>query len=241
MTVGIFAPYGTFSQESGLLVLLSRYLHAFGGKKVESLICNGAFSVCDRDEEWNWSRKVNSCAECIFEQRSLATWAGIKTKDLTQFLKPDDIRETESLKEHLEITDNIRGSFARRFSSFDPNHVSHVQLAKRLLVSSARMKEAISAYLSSNTFECICLSGAGDYLTQTAREVATEMNIPCATFMWSLEERGIRIYHPKKKAYLSCALVIPDARALRTDLNSWSPEVIGILKEITEFLDLTSY
>lgn len=240
MTVGIFAPYGTFSQESGLLVLLSRYLHAFGGKKVESLICNGAFSVCDRDEESSWSRKVNSCAECIFEQRSLGHWAGIKTKDLTQFLKPDDIRNTESMSDSVEITDSIKGSFNRRYASFDPNHVSHIQLAKRLSVSSARMREAITNYLQSNSFECLCLSGAGDYLTQTAREVATEMKIPCATFMWSLEERGIRIYHPHKKAYLSCALVIPDARALRTDLSSWSPEVVAILKEITEFLDLTA-
>ena len=243
MTIGIFTPYGTFSQESGLLILLARYLHAFSGKSVEALLCNGAFSVCDRDEESNWSRKVSSCAECIFEQRSLSQWAGIKTRDLTQFLKPDEIRETENAHQSdlKELPEIIKGSFLRRYSSFDPNHRGHHQIAKRLVVSAERMKMAMQNYIQQASLSYLCISGGGDFLTQTARQVAEELHVPCSVFVWSLEDRGIRIFHPRKKAYLSCALMIPDARALRTDLSSWSAEVVGILKEITEFLEFSAH
>ena len=79
MKVAIHLPYGSLSQESGLLTLLARYLH-YAEVEVVLLGCNGFVSQCKRDLEFDLNgavggvtdspRGLHSCLACMRDQRA---------------------------------------------------------------------------------------------------------------------------------------------------------------------------
>jgi hypothetical protein len=95
MHIVIHSPYGSYSRETGLIYLLANYIRDTV-HQVSQLRCNGFFSLCNRDGEWGWERRIDSCAVCMNEQARLGAWAGIEVKDLSGFISSKEITQTKS-------------------------------------------------------------------------------------------------------------------------------------------------
>ena len=85
MAVTFFSPYGTLTKESGLMYMFARYLSAFYDD-VYQLKCNGLFTICNRDCLDNEKRNFLTCGKCMACQNELASWACIKSKEISTFL-----------------------------------------------------------------------------------------------------------------------------------------------------------
>jgi hypothetical protein len=232
MKILIYAPYGRFSNESGLVYLFSRFVREKAS--VVALIDNGVFSVSDRDEEVSWRRKVCTCAEWTWEQVQMAQWAGVETRELSTIITPNFLNESQE-----GLVEEAKGTFSRRYGTFDPHHRGHQQFAKRLNSSVLRLKAGLDRYLSISKPDLVICTGGQDFQSRTALGVCSSLRIPSSLFSFSFEHRGIRVFNSSKNEFLSCALVVPDVREFRADIDTWSPEVKEILSEIARFLGVT--
>ena len=84
MAVTFFSPYGTLTKESGFMYMFARYLSAFYDD-VYQLKCNGLFTICNRDCLDNEKRNFLTCGKCMACQNELASWACIKSKEISTF------------------------------------------------------------------------------------------------------------------------------------------------------------
>ncbi|GEM_PF-5625020 len=229
MKILTFAPYGRFSNEAGLIHLFGRYIS--GKSTVTNLIDNGVFSVSDRDEEVGWRRKVSTCAEWTWEQIQMAQWAGVNIQELSACIMPNFLNDSSE-----GLVEEAKETFSRRYGAFDSNHRGHQQFARRLNGSVIRLKAGLDRYLSQNRPDLVLCAGGHDFQSRTMLGVCASLRVPSSLFSFSFEHRGIRVLSSEKKEFLSCALVVPDVREFRSDIDSWSPEVKEILGEIAQFL-----
>ncbi len=253
MKIGVFSPYGTFSQESGLIYLLANYLKSSGTNTFQ-LRCNGFFPVCDRDSESGWKRTMLSCPSCARDQRSFAEWANIDSTELSMYLSPREVEQSyrfiadakvaELLTLQygpLSLFDACQQSFRTRFGydTADIKNKAHVQYLQKAELGALRMCLATRRFFNNVEPTCILLAGGRDYLSQAFSAASQLSSRSVALFQWRIEERSVRIYHPWDKRVLSCELVLPNLDSIRSDCSTWLPEVVQILKEILEFLGIS--
>ncbi|MBX7143327.1 MAG: hypothetical protein K1X79_02640 [Oligoflexia bacterium] len=252
MKISVFVPFGSQSQESGLMYLLANYLKAFFPEVVQ-LRCNGAFSLCDRDADSSWTRNIVSCFTCMNDQRALSSWSGIPVQDLSSFLSPDDISQTKRWALALtpanfqqaalgstKIFELCRESFMNRFgfTEPDPANKNHEQFLRRLLLATARMVLAARRYHMKFAPDLSLISGGGDFLTRTFQSEARACGRDVALFHWEVAQRAIQIHHPRERKMLACELVPEGIRGMRSDTKTWPHELVTIMAEIMKFLDL---
>lgn len=253
MKIPIFVPFGSHSQEAGLMYLLANFLKATYPEVVQ-LRCNGMFSVCDRDVDSSWTRTVSSCFTCIADQKALSDWSGLPVQDFSSFLTPEDIRETKEWATALAAADlttaEFRGmpvfeicreTFAIRFgaSEFESRNKNHEQFLRKLLVSATRACLAAQRYHGSYSPDICLVSGGRDYMTQGFVTFSRAMKRDVAVFRWDVASRAIQITHPRNEKTLSCELVPEGVLGMRSDYKTWPAELVSIVQGILNFLELS--
>lgn len=254
MKIGIFSPYGSSSEETGVLGLVGNYIKNMF-EQIFVLRCNGLFSLCDRDGELGWRRNVQHCLRCMGEQGRLALWADLACEDLSYHLLPEDVMETKRWVTMLNVSDLgeasygdidvfqlCRRSFSQRCGADapDPHNSAHDEVARRLLVSALRMCIATEQFLKARSPDLMLVAGEGDFITNSFVNAARTVKRPVAIFQWDLASRSVRVRHPVNGKEFSCPLVFEDVTSMRADTRTWPWELVKIVEDILVFLDLSS-
>jgi hypothetical protein len=254
MKIPILVPFGSHSQEAGLIYLVANFLKATYPEVVQ-LRCNGMFSICDRDVDSSWMRSVSSCFNCIADQKALSDWSGLPVQDFSGFLSPDDVRDTKqwaatlspedfATAEYrgLRVFELCRDTFINRFGSaeLDPRNKNHEQFVRKLFASAIRACLAAERYHQSYAPDICLVSSGRDYITRSFVAAAGSVKRGVAVFRWDVANRAIHITHPKSDKTLACELVPEGVLAMRSDHKTWPGELISIVQGILSFLDLSS-
>ncbi len=249
MSVILFAPFSATSAEAGLIYLLGNYMR-YLRSDVFQLRCNGAFPVCERDAENGWRRSVRSCPACTGEQRNLARWGSIESKDLSSFLQPDEVQETwrtilgipaaellDFKYRGVPLYDLARGSFRDYFGveSPDLNDESHQRELRRLLLATWRMSISVRRFNNRMTPQTSLVTGGQDYMTRTFVAHSVGQGVDVVVFQWSASDRAINLINLHDNSSFACEFVIEDLKNMRNNPESWSEETIEQLHAILEF------
>jgi len=252
MKISIFTPFGTLSHESGLIYLLANYLRS-AGVEVVQLRCNGIFSCCDRDAEFQWQRPFHGCFQCIADQSSVARWSEVGSVELSRFIIAEEIEETKRLLQTtpaaglmtlevrgIRLWDVVSGSFRNRFglSALDSNNRQHEQFLLRFMLGAARMLLAARRFNNVFSPDLQLVAGGTDFLSAALLRQAQEQRCKLALFQWDLNDRQVRIMHPREKKELACELYLEGIARMRSDVKTWPPELITILEDILNFLEI---
>ncbi len=252
MKIVVVVPFGSHSQESGLLYLLANFLRGTYPEVIQ-LRCNGMFSVCDRDVDNSWTRGINSCFACMADQRALSDWSGLPVQEFSSYLSPDDIRNSKQWASTLPSTqldqaefrgvpvfEICRQSFANRFGTaqYDVNNKSHEQFLRKLLISAVRASLATQRYQQSYAPDISLVGGGADFITASFVNVVRGMKRDVSVFRWDMQTRSIRITHPRTDKTFSCELVPEGVLGMRSDTKTWPRELNGIVQEVLEFLGI---
>lgn len=252
MKVAVFVPYAGASKEGGLVYLVANYLRSFLGDVI-NLRCNGAFSLCDRDEEIGWRRTLDSCHQCTAHQNSYASWSSVTSRDLTQFISSSEVISTRrwihSVPTELLTKLNFRGinlyeicleSLSARLGNSKPDlaNKKHEQLTRRMLLSAARMCLATKRFQQEVSPDITLVANGSDFLSRSFVQQSTAQKRESSVFKMDINERCVKITHPKGKAPFSCELLMTDITHMRADTKTWPREIIAVLEEILSFLQI---
>ncbi len=250
-------PFGSFGEESGALCLLSRYLT---GLKHELVVlrCNGVFSLCDRDEDTNWQRRLDSCFRCSTEQQVMADWSEGKVVDLSSFLEPADITFTKEWLSRLDVNNlceatfahplvgavtpfaQCKASFRRRFGTEVPDLKNGLQeqVLRRLLLSAARMNLAGSRAVPGLAADLYLVSRGKDFISSSLIVELLKKKQPVSIFEWQSERRCVEISHPHRDDSLDCGIILESIHSMRADCKTWPPELERMVETVVRFLGL---
>ncbi|MCB0310827.1 MAG: hypothetical protein KDD42_06315, partial [Bdellovibrionales bacterium] len=208
-----FIPYGTSSQEAGVISLLANYLRT-AYPDVSQLVCNGVFSLCDRDAELGWNRDLHSCARCLVDQSALGNWSGSSILQLSQFLKPIDLLETKRWVLSLSPSDFLKakfrgmnvyeicgGTIAHRFGSNLRNMTSktHEPYVRRVMLSAIRLALASARFSTMQMFDLALVAAGPDFISRTFIAQCKALGRPVAEFHWEVGTRAVTISHPERE------------------------------------------
>lgn len=250
MRLAVLSPYGTYHQESGLLYLVANYL-AKRGAEVVQLRCDGALPACGRDVKYGEGRAPFTCLRCLSEQGALAQWAGIRSRDLSTFISPQDVLESSKWMSSIARSDLERVEFrgVRLWEACGSRIQAQVGEVSPRDVTPAQEEEARSAFLSyvysvvaserffaawKPTMSFVISSTdpiARAYLTH-ARRGETEASV----FTFDPSTESIVVELLSSGATYSTALILPEVTSMRSDPRTWAPELSAIVDELLSFL-----
>jgi len=241
-----YVPYGAASQEAGVIYLLTNHLRARFAD-VHQLKCNGVFSLCDRDAETSWNRKLVSCSSCMAQQRELAQWANIGSFELSRFLSPKEVQASKRWILEMEAKDLltcefhganlfslVEGSFFNRFSTRIPdlNNKLHEQYLRRLLLASLRAVLASGRFFRTHQPELSLLAGGDDFLSKSYLLEVLKRKGDILLFKWEASARSIRIKQLSSGQEFLCGFILEDVTTMRPDPQTWPNELTSIVEEI---------
>ncbi len=252
MRFAIFTPYGTVSQEVGVIYLLANYLKPLF-QQVTSLSCNGAFSSCARDAETGWNRKLTHCFYCKRESKALAQWSGIEGKDLTTFISSEEhlrgerwlnsipVQSLDSVEyKGVKLLDLSRDTLhARLNGSEDLTNPQHLAIVRELLLVAMRASYASEKFLSSYVPTLSLVAGGKDILSKSFIAQARRLKMDTAIFEWELHSRAVVIHHPHNLSSYRCELMLEDVLHTRSDNKTWSAELKKVLEDVLSFLEIS--
>jgi hypothetical protein len=251
MKVAVFSPYGSTHKESGLVYLLANFL-AKRGADVAQLRCDGALSVCGRGRGAGLARSPFECASCMREQRELANWAGIASKDISSDIVSDDIVQTVSWlrkvpREALarvefrgvNLWNLCRDEFNARFEGgaiecLNPNQESEL---RGLFASSVRAAVASERFLEQVNPELVLVPSSFDPVVGAFTHESLRRGIDTAvcSFESETESLSVEFKNSGKNTYTT-QLVLEGITAMRSDPRTWGAEVTAVVYEIMTFL-----
>ncbi len=252
MAVTFFSPYGTLTKESGLMYMFARYLSAFYDD-VYQLKCNGLFTICNRDCLDNEKRNFLTCGKCMACQNELASWACIKSKEISTFLRADVLRyikkefllvsdkEFHSVYyEDLNIYDLCKGSFQNFLGEETPeiNNKKNLQLVRKIMLSSIKTIEAIKTFYSNNSDNMFLLPSSKDYLTNSILSYLKLTGKNFVEIAWSDEKNVFSIISSRKQELKQYEIYIDNIVHFRNDFTTWPEEFINMLNDVAEFVGL---
>ena len=250
MRTAIFVPFGSLSQEAGVISLVANYMKTTFPEVVQ-LACNGVFSLCDRDSENNWSRDIHSCARCMADQSRLAGWAALDSLRLSSFLSPEDISESKrwvlslSAVELMEaefkgarLFDLCSGTLESRFTSaqIDPKNKNHEQFLRRVMLATLRMCIATRKFNNRFMPELTLVAGSDDFLARSFAAHSKLQGRLAAVFKWEVSTRAVRVMHPRTESSYSCDFVLQDVTSMRAEPKTWPLELLQVVRELMFFL-----
>lgn len=253
MKIVLHTPFGSASEEAGILYLLSNYLKTLGAETIQ-LRCNGVFSLCDRDAETGWKRGISTCFQCMHNQQNLAAWAGMATEELSRYLSADEIQESKRwivslssdrlLKadfEGVNIYSICRTNFKNRFGidDVDLQNKNHDQTLRRFMLSAVRMCLATKRFNNHQRADMSLVAGGKDFLSSAFIAQCVKQGREAALFQWDVSSRSVKIIHPKSQTIFPCGIILQDLSTVRSDSRTWPPELMKVIGEILDFLGLT--
>lgn len=252
MSVLLVSPSGKRDPEVGLIYLMGRFLIG-QGHHVSQLICNGVSVTCDRDADSHWRRGVHSCLTCMQEQKDLAQWGGIGAQRLSEGVDPTTVQESirwidglpyEALWgasfKGVQLAELIRDTFELRFGVRAPdlNNKQHERFLRTLLAVAARLHGGVVRSLQHKTPDMILLPANAGLIASIVAKAAHAQKVPVFAWQSNLAKRCTTVHAEHSGQLHECPLVIEDVLALRSDIKTWSPDLLSILKVTEEFLGL---
>lgn len=252
MRISILAPYSQLGRESGAMYLLSNYLKTVHPEMVQ-LRCNGVFSTCGRDAELSWKRDLDSCHQCIAEQKNLALWSSLALEDLSRYLDADTVARSRRISssesaaslallewDGVRLLDLVRGTFHSRFGPIEPDYRnrSHEIFLRRLLLGSARMLSASKNFLEKFHPEVTFVAGHDDLISASFLAAARNQKSRVVVFQWEPAARAVTITDHMLGKKISCELLIENILKIRADVKTWSLDLMDILSEISKTLEI---
>ncbi len=254
MSIAFFSPYGLASEETGVLALLCSYLRQ-SNYAVNSLQCNGIFSLCERDAENGWRRGVRSCFSCMHEQSAVARWSGAEIHELSRFLDPDEVSESrrwsmalsrktfEALPYgDLNVLPLVRDSFVARTGRDSIENASDEEFdtLRRMMLSSVRAMLASKRFLKTKDIQLGLVAGCRDNVSAAFVAGAQSAGVAVAEFRWDILSRSVQVTHPAADKAFSCPVVFDDVTEMRTDARTWPGEIIRLVDELMVFLEIST-
>lgn len=254
MKTVILTPFGSASQEVGLIYLLVNYLSQIH-KDIAQLRCNGIFSLCERDCLTNWQRSFAACSDCLAEQIKLAEWSSVEAVELSQFLSAEDAMISKRWLSTLSSSGLERSRFkgtsiyqlcveslAKRLGVDEPvlNNKMHEVIIRRLMLSALRMLLATKRF--NNTFRPdLCLvAGGDDVVTRSFVEQSQQQKKEVVVFSWDMSGHSITITQLRTGRTCSCDLVLEGIAEVRKDFRSWPPEFLEKIDQVLAFLGISA-
>ncbi len=249
----IFVPFGSLSQEAGVLALLARYLNSIY-PDVSLLICDGFFSLCDRDAESAWQRDPHSCSRCMNDQRNLATWAQIPVQRLSNYISHQEILDSRrwvlelSGQELLAINykgiaigELLAGTFSNRLGVTRPDlsNKNHEQFLRRLSLAALRMC-IVTDHFNNRYMPNLSLVASGeDFLSAAFSAQSRQQGCFVSMCTGDLSSRCVRISHPRSSEKFNFEFFLRDLRAMRSDMSTWPDELVVMLGNVLAFLGIS--
>ena len=253
MTVLVHAPYGLSHKESSLIYLFANYLKTIN-LDIAQITCNGAFSLCDKDEETGWRRTIRSCLGCAHNQKGLAGWSSIQDSDLSKYINADEVTFTRRVINEMSVEqlkkmtyggvlvyDLCIESFRLRTNNINPdfNNKKHEQLFRRYMLSAVRMCISVKKLLNVLRPDMSLIASGNDFITRSYVEQSKRMNIKAVLFKMDLHERCIKVINTQNGEIFTCPLLVNDVTTMRADVNTWPKELINMMHDISSFLDVS--
>ena len=252
MKVAILAPLGSAHPEVGVLALVANYLRTIY-QDVWQLVCNGVFSMCDRDMESNWGRTLDHCPRCAVDQSALGRWGNLQFVRLSEFISSTEVWDSKRWiatqpAEHLaqldfrglKIKDLCLGTIANRFgvSEIDLHNKQQLQFLQRLMLASLRMCLATRNFNNRFRPDLTLVAGGHDFISRSFIKQSQRDQRQVALFRWEVAARSIKIMSPNSSESYSCDFMLEDITSMRPDPNTWPAELTSSLDRLLQFLDL---
>ncbi|MBX7137476.1 MAG: hypothetical protein K1X83_05780 [Oligoflexia bacterium] len=254
MRASILLPFGSLNQESGVVALVANYLRSiFPG--VSQLVCNGIFSVCDRDAELSWRRDIHACQRCSHDQQRLASWANLDLMRLSTLINADEIWETKkwvtclpsaelrTAEFHgLNLFELCKPSLENRYGSstaVDMTHQAHEQFLRRIMLGALRMCVIGRRFNNRMLADLTLVAGETDFITASFAAQARKQGRGVALFKWDVATRAVRVHHPYNGQVFNCEFVLEDVTSMRNDVMTWPVELVNVVRDLLRFLDVS--
>lgn len=250
MKLALFSPYGSFHQEGGLLYLVANYIDKQGGDVVQ-LRCDGALPACGRDKKHLNGRTPFSCLQCMGEQRALSQWAGVKSRDLSSFIIPDDAQKSTQwiasvTKDELSrvefrgvrLWDVCAEEFGARWEVESLAALTPAQERDLRTLYVAYVHTVVSSERFISTFKPTLnfIVSANDPLSQAYLLQLKKSGIEAAIFSYDQGTESIVVEALSNGARYTTPLVLADVTEMRADPRTWAPELTAIVNEMLSFL-----
>jgi hypothetical protein len=250
MKLAIFSPYGSFHRESGLMYLVANYLDKQGGD-VAQLRCDGALPACGRDKKHESGRTPFSCLQCMGEQKALAQWANIKSRDLSSYIVPDDVLKSAQWISSIGRPDlfriEFRGvrlwevceqEFQARWNIESLEKISPLQERdlRALYVSYVHTVVSSERFIASWKPTLNFVVGSADPLAKAYLSQVRRGGGDAAVFAYDATTESISVESLKNGEKYTTTLVIPEATEMRAEPRTWAPELTAIVNEMLSFL-----
>jgi len=252
MKISVFAPFGSLSYESGLIYLLSNYLKTIYSD-VRQLKCNGVFSVCDKDGEKDWKRSLDSCLQCMNDQKGLARWSNLESETLSRYIQPDRVEEgrkffvsasMNELKsfecEGLNLFDLSKNSIIDRLQGprIDLDNPQHEAVVRQILLAAFHMSLAAKGYIASFRPDLSFVTDSSDYISLIYKKMLEREKRATVLFKWDGAEYCVKVFHPTNGKFVSCEFLLDGIANVRPDPNTWPEEIVKMVQEVLSFLDI---
>lgn len=252
MKIVAFTPYGSMSQEAGIIYLLANFARDFHSE-VMQLRCNGAYSLCDRDSEQGWQRGVKNCLSCMAEQGGLAKWSEIPQVDLSSYINAEQNQQTFEWVHGLNdsqlldaVYQGVRphdlykhsNAFTLGFKGGSVTDPDKAGLLREIVLSSVRTTIAADGFYAKERPDLVLLAGSSDLLSSAFYHAASEKSHRVAKFVWDVNQKAIVIHHPMSEKTMPCEILLEGIQRMRSDSKTWSEELITILDSVLEFLEV---
>ena len=70
---------------------------------VNHLVCDGIYSLCDKDKKNNWRRNISSCLTCNSEQKNLLKNLNLPTHSLSSFVDKEEVFLTKKIIDNFNF------------------------------------------------------------------------------------------------------------------------------------------
>ncbi len=254
MRIAILSPYGAMTAEAGLVQLLANCFRDGSGGFTQ-LLCNGVFSLCDKDEESGWNRSLITCSACMGEQRSLAEWSGIKTLELSKYMNAEDTLETKlwvagikpedlsraEFRGH-QIFSIIANSFSRKFGTenFEFSNKKQEPTVRRFLLAASRMICATNIFHATWKPDLCIVANGQDYITKSFVDTTRNLGNKVSVVKFELSSRSLSISHPERSATTSSDIVIGEFDQLPNSIAQWPQNIREQVERVGEYIGLSN-
>lgn len=250
MKLALFSPYGSFHREAGLLYLVANYLDKQGGEVLQ-LRCDGALSACGRDRKYVGGRTPFSCLQCIGEQSALSHWAGVRARDLSSFIAPEDVAQSSKWIAAIsrEEFDRLEFRGVRLWDVCAPEIIARwegVQVStltpiqeegvRALFISYVHAVVASERFLAAWKPTLSFVISKGDPLSNAYLSQLRRSGGEAAIFTFDPQEEAIVVESLNSGATYMTTLILPEITEMRADPRTWAPELAAIVNELLSFL-----
>jgi hypothetical protein len=185
------------------------------------------------------------------EQKALAQWANIKSRDLSSFIVPDDALKSAQWISSMSKTDLYRIEFrgVRLWDISENEFQARCNIESLEKISPAQERDLRALYVSyvhtvvsSERFVASWkptlhfVVGSNDPLAQAYLSQARCADVEVAVFSCDAIGESITVESLKTGEKYTTTLIIPDATEMRADPRTWAPELTAIVNEMLSFL-----